>query len=103
MKAILKLLLAILATIVSAWTLALLWKWFVATPFHLPEITPAHAIGLAMLSRLPSIYTSMKLQLAVEGKLDKDKEWILSAVCIGFTPLILGLGYLYVLFMKAGY
>lgn len=38
-----------LATIYSGWTITLLWKWFVADPFHVQEIGIAHAIGLNWL------------------------------------------------------
>lgn len=39
-------------TVIRGVALLLLWRWFIATPFHIMPITLAHALGLSALIQL---------------------------------------------------
>jgi hypothetical protein len=74
------------SAVVSAWeglVFTILWKWYVAKKFSVPQITIPQAVGLAMIVSMATFQTATK-----DGELEKER--ISNAIMVPLTALIFG-------------
>lgn len=82
---------ALVATVLHGWALALLWAWFVVPVFGLPTLTYLQAIGLALVF---SMFVTTK-----RSSETKQDTWE-GAVASLLTPfLVVGMGWILTMFM----
>ena len=85
---------AILFAILQGFVLYMLWGWFVAPAFSIPELTLVYAMGIMLVGRC----FLGSLILKPEPKNDKTyREQIITAVV--FNVVLLGLGYVLTFFI----
>lgn len=85
-----------LTATLKGWALSLLWKWFIAGSFNLPEIGIANAIGI---STLISLLTYQHIDCQPSDK-DSTEKMFTNIFISVFSPLCaLGFGYIVTLFM----
>jgi hypothetical protein len=58
-----------LVIIFQGWVLTVLWSWFVAPTFNLPELSIAVAIGLSLVVSMFKTYTASNKELTQNEKL----------------------------------
>lgn len=85
----------VLAVVLRGLVLSCLWGWFIATPLHVSEISPAVAIGIGLLLRFSTYYPEVD---KTEHPDPKDRIAIGSVVAIGLPLFALLFGFIIKLF-----
>ena len=84
-----------LLAIYHGWVLTILWGWFVAPTFHLPELNIAVAIGLSLIVGMFRGYTKSDNK---DSQTTKDKT--IGIIAILISPLLtLFFGWIVHMFM----
>jgi len=87
-----------LSTIITGFTLSVLWGWFITPTFNVMELTIIQAIGISFTKNY-MFFKAFKKQKSDNEKF-KFKEFTVGFVnTIGLAVISLGFGYIYHLFM----
>jgi hypothetical protein len=81
----------VFGSIFRGYALSVLWRWFVVSAFHLPEIGIAAAIGLSLL-----IGAFANTNSKVESKYDSVLQAGVAALILSFLlpAMLLGMGWI---------
>lgn len=88
-----------LIAIVRGWVMTVLWSWFAAPTFHLPELTIATAIGLALLIGMFTPKSVKSFKDAGEKKSSAELVGEVLGVGIGAPLMVLFLGWITKMFV----
>ena len=81
-----------IAFYLRGWALTYMWKWFIVPPFHLPELSVYHAVGLSFIvAILTKTREPDRLEEAEDTFLHKTVMGFIRSIT--FSPFMLGIAW----------